>query len=80
MTFDDVTVPLPEIGQDFRLEWDDQFTWGIRGGIDVPFKAGSPWIFTAGVDWILVDLEQKNGNNTLNMDPLTGMIGVGYRW
>lgn len=80
MAFDDVTVPLPEIGQNFRLEWDDQFTWGIRGGLDVPFKAGSPWIFTAGVDWIMVDLEQKNGGNNLKMDPLTGMIGLGYRW
>ena len=80
MSFDDVTVPLPEIGQNFRLEWDDQVTWGIRGGLDVPFKAGSPWIFTAGLDWILVDLEQKNGNNSLNMDPLAGKIGIGYRW
>jgi hypothetical protein len=80
MSFDDVTVPLPEIDQNFRLEWDDQFTYGIRGGLDVPFKAGSPWLFTAGVDWILVDLEQKNGGNSLNMDPLAGKIGIGYRW
>jgi len=79
-SFDDVTIPLPEIGQTFRLQWKDQFAYGLRGGLDIPFKAGSPWIFTAGVDWSLVDLDQENGSNKVNMDPLTGKIGIGYRF
>jgi len=80
MSFDDVTVPLPEIGETFRLKWDDQFTYGLSGGFDVPFKSGSPWIFTAGLDWILVDLEEDGGPHELSMDPLVGSIGIGYRF
>lgn len=69
------------VPQSVKINWDDDFTYGLRAGLDIPFKAGSPFVATLGVRWFHSKMSQKSGlNHELDVNPWTGSIGIGYRF
>ena len=77
--YDDVTFST-EIGQDFRFDFDDDVGFGLQAGVDVPFKEGGPWIFTAGLKYVFTGADDQNSNVDPDIDPWIGTIGIGYRF
>jgi len=66
--------------REFVFDFDDDVGFGLNAGIDVPFKVGSPWIFTVGVNYIFTSADDNNSDLSPNIDPLIGTIGIGYRF
>ena len=79
-SYDSVTYTLPEIGKEFKVNFDDTFAWGLNAGIDVPFTADGPLFFTATVKYMLTDLKQDGGPNKIGLDPIIGAAGIGFRF
>ena len=80
-TFNFSEIP-PEFGgpRDYQIKYDNELTWGVGIGLDVPFSMGSPWVITGGLHYIGADLEGDANIYALTVDPLQGFIGIGYRW
>ena len=80
-TFNFSQIP-PEFGgpQDYQIKYDDELTYGLNLGVDIPISEGSPWIITGGLRYIGADLEGDSNIYALSVDPLQGFLGLGYRW
>ncbi|MGB5514314.1 MAG: hypothetical protein WBP36_07300, partial [Thermoanaerobaculia bacterium] len=80
-TFNFSEIP-PEFGgpQNYQIKYDDELTYGLNLGADFAFSEGSPWVITGGLRYLGADLEGDNNVYALNVDPLQGFIGIGYRW
>ncbi len=80
-------VSLRVLGDTVRGQSEDEFTWGARLGIDVPFSStGDGWGLTAGVGYL--DLSADFGDEGDNeddevefaIDPLIFNLGLSYRF
>jgi outer membrane protein W len=74
------TFFFQEVDRDYRIEYDNELTYGVNLGFDFPIKEGGPWIITGALRWTGTDLEGNNNIYALPVDPLNGIIGIGYRW
>ena len=63
-----------------RIEYDNELTYGLNLGLDYAIKEGGPWVITGGLRYLGADLEGDGNVYALNVDPLEGFIGLGYRW
>ncbi len=51
ITYDDwETVIITEIDERFRLEFENEFTWGLKAGVNVPL--GKHWLFSAQLEYL----------------------------
>lgn len=64
------------LGRSFNLDLDDQFTWGLALGLDVPLGEATPWNLSFSARYM--DLEADAGTHTVGMDPL--FIGAGFAY
>jgi len=74
------TFFFEEVDREYRIEYDNELTYGVNLGIDFPIKEGSPWVITGALRWTGTDLEGNNNIYALPVDPINGIIGLGYRW
>jgi outer membrane protein W len=70
------------LGRQFDASFDSEFTYGARLGLDVPFSAGNPWAFHAGLRYLFlepaVELGDQESDLDLGLDPLVASVGVSY--
>jgi outer membrane protein W len=78
--FDDVDFDFAEVARRVDFDFDDDFGFGVNAGVDIPFQPGSGWIFTAGLRYMLATAEAENAPFELDVDPLIGTVGFGYRF
>ena len=79
-SYDSVTFYLPELDRQFKIDFDDQFSYGLNAGIDVPFTRDGPFIFSMAVKYLLSDLKEDGGPREIAIDPIIGSIGIGFRF
>jgi hypothetical protein len=68
------------LGESWKLDFDDDTAFGLNVGIDVPFKEGSPWIFTGALRYMWSDVSSDGDVHELNVDPFALSAGIGYRF
>ncbi len=78
-SYDSVKFVLPELEQEISINFDDQFSYGVTAGLDIPF-GDSPWMATLGVRYLISDLKEDGGPREIAIDPLIGSIGIGFRF
>jgi outer membrane protein W len=78
-SYDSVTFTLPEIDRQFKINFDDQFSYGLNAGLDIPF-GDSPFMATLAVKYLISDLKEDGGPREIAIDPLIGSIGIGFRF
>jgi outer membrane protein W len=65
---------------DQRIGFKDDFAWGGTLGLDVPFRNGKA-AFSASARYMIADAESDEiESQTLELDPLVVMFGLGYRF
>jgi outer membrane protein W len=74
------TFFFQEVDREYKIEYDNELTYGVNLGFDFPIKEGSPWLITGALRWTGTDLEGNNNIYALPVDPINGIIGIGYRW
>ena len=79
-SYDSIKFDLPELEREISINFDDQFSYGLNAGVDVPFKADGPFFFTAAVKYLISDLKEDGGPREIAIDPIIGSIGIGYRF
>ena len=79
-SYDSVTFVLPELGKEKKINFDDQFSYGLNAGVDIPFGTNSGWLFTASVKYLISDLKEDGGPREIAIDPIIGSLGIGYRF
>ncbi|MGB5814860.1 MAG: OmpW family outer membrane protein [Thermoanaerobaculia bacterium] len=79
-SYDSVTFRLPDIDRELKINFDDQFSYGLNAGLDIPFTADSPWIITVAVKYLISDLKEDGGPREIAIDPIIGSIGIGYKF
>jgi len=79
-SYDSVKFVLPELDKEISINFDDQFSYGLNAGVDVPFGSDSHWLFTAAVKYLISDLKEDGGPREIAIDPIIGSIGIGYRF
>ena len=75
---------IPGFGDTFvtRFRTDDQFVFGLRLGLDVPFGGGS-WAFSSSVEYTDMDLEIDAFGipvPAVALDPFSVGAGIAYRF
>jgi outer membrane protein W len=78
-SYDSVKFVLPELEQEISINFDDQFSYGVTAGLDIPF-GDSPWMATLGVRYLISDLKEDGGPREIAIDPIIGSIGIGLRF
>jgi outer membrane protein W len=79
-SYDSIRFNLPEIDQQVKINFDDQFSYGLNAGLDIPFTRDSPWLFTVALKYLVSDLKETGGPREIAIDPLIGSIGIGYKF
>jgi outer membrane protein W len=79
-SYDSIKFRLPIQDEEIKIDLDDQFSYGLNAGIDVPFGSDSPWLFTVAVKYLISDLKESGGPREIAIDPIIGSIGIGYRF
>lgn len=79
-SYDSVKFNLPVIGEEIKINFDDQFSYGFNAGIDVPFTSDGPLFFALAVKYLISDLKEDGGPREIAIDPIIGSIGIGFRF
>lgn len=79
-SYDSIKFRLPIQDEEIKIDFDDQFSYGLNAGIDIPFGSESGWMFTAALKYLVSDLKESGGPREIAIDPLIGSIGIGYRF
>lgn len=69
-----------QVDREYRLEYDNELSWGFNAGIDIPFSSDSSWFGTVAVRYLFLALEDNSGPYALTVDPVQGYFGIGYSW
>lgn len=77
--FDDV-IFLTEAGLREKRSFDDDYGFGLALGMDVPFRPGGAWTFSASARYLLTIMEAEASGDDLDLDPLIVTAGLGYRF
>lgn len=78
VTFDDPTYNLGGTTGSVKASVDDEFTWGVHLGFDVPARQG--FGFYGGVRYFDLGIEFEGENLELDMNPLVVNAGLSYRF
>lgn len=79
-SYDSIKFNLTELEREISISFDDQFSYGLNAGIDVPFTADGPLFFTASVKYMLTDLKEEGGPREIALDPIIGSLGIGFKF
>lgn len=71
--YGDVTI------ENERISVDDDFAYGAVLGLDVPFGEGG-FAFSASARYMVTEAQPRDENEALDIDPVTLLVGVGYRF
>ena len=74
------SVDYNALGETWNLDFDDETTFGLTVGIDVPFSVDSPWIFTAGARYMWTDISSNGDVYEIELNPFALTAGIGYRF
>ena len=78
---DSVKFSLGEIGEEISIDFDDQFSYGVSAGLDIPFRTQArSLMFSLGVKYMISDLKETGGPREIAIDPIIGSIGLAYRF
>ena len=58
---------------------DDEFLFGINGGLDYPL-GDSDWSFNAGVSWLSLDLTAEDASDSIGVSPFQLRVGLTYNF
>jgi outer membrane protein W len=78
-TFDDV-IFLTEAGRPVKLTFDDDHGFGVKAGLEAPFRRGGPWVVGFELRYLITILESEIAGQDLDLDPVLVLVGVGYRF
>ena len=78
-SYDGARYDFSEVDETFDLDFGSDVGFGLKAGLDIPFKAGGPWVFSAGLRYIVTGGDADQGDLDLDVDPWIGSIGIGYR-
>ena len=76
----EIEFQLPLLDEEVKIDFDDQFSYGLNAGVDIPFGQDSSWIFSLALKYLVSDLKESGGPREIAIDPLIGSIGIGYRF
>ena len=79
-SYDSIKFQLPVLDQEVKIDFDDQFSYGLNAGLDIPFTRDSSWMFTLALKYLVSDLKENGGPREIAIDPLIGSIGIGYKF
>lgn len=79
-SYDSIKFQLPVLDEEIKIDFDDQFSYGLNAGVDIPFGSESSWLFTAALKYLVSDLKESGGPREIAIDPLIASIGIGYRF
>jgi len=79
-SYDSVQFNLPVIDEQIKINFDDQFSYGLNAGVDVPFTQDGPLFFALAVKYLISDLKEDGGPREIAIDPIIGSIGIGCRF
>jgi outer membrane protein W len=79
-SYDSVKINLPVLYRQVSIDFDDQFSYGLNAGIDMPFKEDGPVFFTLALKYLVSDLKESGGPREIAIDPLIGSLGIGFRF
>ena len=77
-SYDSIRFNLPVIDQQVKINFDDQFSYGVGAGLDVPFTADGPVFISFAVKYLISDLKEDGGPREIAVDPIIGSIGIGF--
>lgn len=61
-----------------NTEFDDELTWGVKAGVDVPL--GEYWAFSASVQYLAAKVEIEGTGVELDQKPIVVTLGAAYRF
>ena len=79
-SYDSVKFNLPVIDEQVKINFDDQFSYGLNAGIDIPFTQDGPLFAALAVKYLVSDLKEDGGPREIAIDPIIGSIGIGFRF
>ena len=79
-SYDSVKFNLPVIDEQISINFDDQFSYGLNAGIDIPFTQDGPLFAAVAVKYLISDLKEDGGPREIAIDPIIGSIGIGFRF
>jgi len=79
-SYDSVQFNLPVIDEQVKINFDDQFSYGLNAGFDIPFSQDGPLFFALAVKYLISDLKEDGGPREIAIDPIIGSIGIGCRF
>lgn len=74
------TFNFSEVDYDYQVKYDDELSWGLSAGVDIPFGQNTSWFGSAQVRYMFLALEGDNNIYSLTVDPVQGFFGIGYSW
>ncbi len=74
------TFYFPQVDREYRLDYDNELSWGFNAGVDIPFTRDSSWFGSVAVRYLFLALEDNSGPYALTVDPVQGYFGIGYSW
>jgi outer membrane protein W len=74
------TFNFSQVDYDYQVKYDDELSWGINAGLDIPFGQDSSWFGSVQARYMFLALEGDNNVYSLTVDPVQGYFGIGYRW
>lgn len=69
-----------QVDQEYRLDYDNELSWGFNAGVDIPFTRDGSWFGSVAVRYLFLALEDNSGPYALTVDPVQGYFGIGYSW
>jgi len=74
------TFFFSQVDREYRIEYDNELSWGLNAGIDIPFSKDSSWFGSVAVRYLFLALEGDRNIYALTVDPVQGYFGIGYSW
>lgn len=74
------TFNFSEVDYDYQVKYDDELSWGLNVGVDIPFGENSSWFGSVQARYMFLALEGDNNVYALTVDPVQAFFGIGYSW
>ena len=75
------TFYFSQVDREYRIDYDNELSWGLNAGVDIPFGGeNSSWFASVAVRYLFLALEGDNNIYALTVDPVQGYFGIGYSW